>query len=62
MSLLELPSGIVTGVALRDDVAYVAADTAGLLVFDLSDPLQPVLINAVAGDPDLDRHEQRKQT
>ena len=52
VALLELPAGRASGVALRGDVAYVAAYTAGLLAYDIRDPFQPLLITTLAADPD----------
>ena len=40
-----------TGLAVAGEVVYVPAGTAGLLVFDLRDPAQPVLVTTL-GDPD----------
>ena len=48
---LTLPVPRPTGLALAGNVAYVPAGTAGLLVFDLHDPIRPVLV-ATLGDPD----------
>lgn len=51
---LQLPTRQASGVALLGDVVYVAAGKAGLLAYDIRDPLEPILLTSVAGDPDLD--------
>jgi hypothetical protein len=48
---LTLPVPRPTGLTVTEEAAYVAAGTAGLLVFDLRDPAQPVLVTTL-GDPD----------
>jgi len=48
---ITLPVPRPTGLAVVGEVAYVPAGTAGLLVFDLRDPAQPVLVTTL-GDPD----------
>jgi hypothetical protein len=46
-----LPTSNPTGMALAHDFLYVAAEAAGLLTFDLSDPTRPTLVHTL-GDPD----------
>jgi hypothetical protein len=48
---LTLPVPRPTGLVVAGEVAYVPAGTAGLLVFALRDPAQPVLVSTL-GDPD----------
>ena len=47
---ITLPVPRPTGLVVAGAVAYVPAGTAGLLVFDLRDPAQPVLVTTL-GDP-----------
>ena len=47
---ITLPGPRPTGLAVTGEAAYVPAGTAGLLVFDLRDPAQPVLVTTL-GDP-----------
>ena len=48
---MTLPVPRPTGLVVAEEVAYVPAGTAGLLVFDLRDPARPVLMTTL-GDPD----------
>jgi streptogramin lyase len=48
---ITLPVPRPTGLVVAGQVAYVAARTAGLLVFDLRDPARPVLVTTLS-DPD----------
>lgn len=48
---VPLPTGNPTGMAVVDNFLYVAAETTGLLTFDLSDPTRPTLVPTLS-DPD----------
>jgi parallel beta-helix repeat protein len=51
LSSVDLPVQIPTGLAVANDVMYIGALTAGLLVFDIREPETPRLARAVE-DPD----------
>jgi hypothetical protein len=53
LSAAPLPSADPTGVTVLGDVVYVAAEAAGLLVFDVRDPTAPLLLTTL-GDPEPD--------